>query len=123
VARKLVTIAYLMLKNNEPYRYAKPKLMAEKFTALDRDAATSSNSSKKQSRKKSPTALAREGLAAVYASAGLPKVTTPEKLAKGEQRMLKGQNLNTFVEELYSSTSSQPQKQVRQRKEHSRRQR
>src|SRR6185436_8081090 len=23
-ARKLVTIAYLMLKNNEPYRYAKP---------------------------------------------------------------------------------------------------
>ena len=29
-----MSIAYLMLKNNEPYRYAKPKLMAEKFTAL-----------------------------------------------------------------------------------------
>lgn len=25
VARKLVTIAYLMLKNNEPYRYARPE--------------------------------------------------------------------------------------------------
>src|SRR5262249_14788628 len=34
VARKLVTIAYLMLKNNEPYRYAKPELMRVKFTKL-----------------------------------------------------------------------------------------
>jgi hypothetical protein len=27
VARKLVLVAYLMLKNNEPYRYARPDLM------------------------------------------------------------------------------------------------
>jgi len=35
VARKLVMIAYLMLKYNEPYRYAKPELMRVKFTTLD----------------------------------------------------------------------------------------
>src|SRR4029079_1055018 len=34
VARKLVTIAFLMLKNDEPYRYARPELMREKFMAL-----------------------------------------------------------------------------------------
>ena len=34
LARKLVTVAYLMLKHNEPYRYARPELMAEKFTSL-----------------------------------------------------------------------------------------
>src|SRR4051812_21906009 len=34
VARKLATIAYLMLKNHEPYRYAKPELMREKFAKL-----------------------------------------------------------------------------------------
>jgi len=36
VARKLVTITYLMLKNKEPYRYATPTLMLQKFAALDR---------------------------------------------------------------------------------------
>ncbi len=34
VARKLVTIAYLMLKHNEPYRYSRPELMRAKFTRL-----------------------------------------------------------------------------------------
>jgi 4-hydroxy-3-methylbut-2-enyl diphosphate reductase IspH len=32
--RKLVTIAFLMLKNNEPYQYARPALVHNKFTAL-----------------------------------------------------------------------------------------
>jgi hypothetical protein len=34
VARKLVTVAYRMLKNNEPYRYARPELMRAKFATL-----------------------------------------------------------------------------------------
>lgn len=34
LARKLVTVAYLMLKHSEPYRYARPELMAKKFTEL-----------------------------------------------------------------------------------------
>lgn len=34
LARKLVMVAYLMLKHNEPFRYARPELMAQKFTDL-----------------------------------------------------------------------------------------
>jgi hypothetical protein len=30
LVRKLATVAYLMLKHNEPYRYARPELMAKK---------------------------------------------------------------------------------------------
>src|SRR3982751_4778950 len=37
-ARKLVTIAYLMLKNNEPYRYAKPELVKGKLDECRRKA-------------------------------------------------------------------------------------
>lgn len=36
LARKLVTIAWQMLKHSEPYRYANPMLMATKFTKLRR---------------------------------------------------------------------------------------
>ena len=103
VARKLVSIAYLMLKNNEPYRYAKPKLVAEKFAALDR--AAGGKTSKSRKRKPGPTAQARAGLAAVYAHAGLPKVTSPDNLPDGEQRMLKERKLTSFVGDLYEPAS------------------
>jgi hypothetical protein len=103
VARKLVSIAYLMLKNNEPYRYAKPKLVAEKFAALDR--AAGGKTSKSRKRKPGPTAHARAGLAAVYAHAGLPKVTSPDNLPDGEQRMLKERKLTSFVGDLYEPAS------------------
>lgn len=35
LARRLVTVAFLMLKNNEPYRYARPDLIRQKFTKLN----------------------------------------------------------------------------------------
>ena len=38
MARKLVLVAFLMLKNNEPYRYARPELMREKFSRLGETA-------------------------------------------------------------------------------------
>ncbi len=101
VARKLVTIAYLMLKNNEPYRYAKPELMAEKLTMLDRaksDAARNKRSKSKASLK----SHARSGLAAVYSHAGLPTVKNPGDLSPGEQKMLKNRKLVGFAKGLYS---------------------
>jgi transposase len=113
VARKLVTIAYLMLKNNEPYRYAKPKLMAEKFGALDR-AAAGTKGRKSRRAKPGPTAQARAGLAAVFANAGLPKATPPADLPAGEQRMLKERRLQDFVSELYSPTTGQAPAKTRQ---------
>ena len=38
-ARKLVTIAFLMLKNNEPYRYAKPETVHSKLAEARRHYA------------------------------------------------------------------------------------
>jgi hypothetical protein len=34
LARKLALVAYLMLKHDEPYRYARPQLMRAKFARL-----------------------------------------------------------------------------------------
>lgn len=102
VARKLVTIAYLMLKNNEPYRYAKPALMAHKFAVLKRATPESS-----QPRKSGWQAPARAGLAAVYTHAGLPSVISPDQLPSGEQRMLKERQLEHFARELYVPTAGQ----------------
>lgn len=100
VARKLVTVAFLMLKNNEPYRYARPELMRKKFTTLKvKDAG----SNKVRTRGK-------PGLADVYQAAGLPRVTRPEDLPPGESQMLSERKLNDFVEDLY-------QPKARQRKE------
>ncbi len=81
-ARKLVTIACLMLRHNEPYRYAKPALMAEKFTALKRAPCGRTTKVRKLTASLRPSA--QEGLAA------------------GEQRMLKDRKLKDFVAELYS---------------------
>ena len=102
VARKLVTIAYLMLKNNEPYRYAKPELMRKKFTALDILSKGRRSTGAVQ-----PT---KSGLADVYDAAGLPQVTTPEKLTEGERRILRNNNLRQFVRELYQPPAKKPGK-------------
>lgn len=97
LARKLVTVAYLMLKHNEPYRYARPELMAEKFTNL------SSKYLPKESQPQ-PSPLrrsAKQGLPAVYHQAGLPATLTPEQLPAGERRMLAERQLTQFVDELH----------------------
>jgi hypothetical protein len=93
LARKLVTIAFLMLKNNEPYRYARPELMREKFSKL--------NVLKPKSIAPRKAGQAKPGLGEIYKAAGLPQVTSPENLPAGEQHMLKERQLNGFVQELY----------------------
>lgn len=92
-ARKLVVVAYLMLKNNEPYRYARPELMREKFSKLGK-TATGEKSPVLQTRPKS-------GLPEVYAAAKLPAAKPPEELPSGERRMLEERNLGDFVQGLY----------------------
>jgi transposase len=97
VARKLVTIAYLMLKNDEPYRYAKPELMNKKFAKLrgtGREPAEGPSAPR-------PRTKAKEGLEEVYRSAQLPPVTSPEGLPAGERRMLAERGLEDFVRGLY----------------------
>jgi hypothetical protein len=105
VARKLVTIAYLMLKNNEPYRYAKPALMAEKLSKLD--SIQKSKEKKNNKPIKKTTSLrthVRDGLGSVYSNAGLATVESLDQLAPGEQRMIRSKKLVGFTKELYSPT-------------------
>lgn len=96
LARKLVTIAFLMLKNNEPYRYARPDLMRRKFTKLKVISKVSASC----------------GLEEIYRSAKLPAVTTPTALPTGEQCMLKKRKLTSYVAELYAGDAG-PNKNLR----------
>ena len=93
LARKLVTIAYLMLKNNEPYRYANPVLMRKKFTKLE------------VLRKRSKVS---NDLDAIYRATGLPPVTTPDQLPKGERQMLNERELEEYVATLYQPCNKKP---------------
>ncbi len=79
-ARKMVTIAFLMLKNNEPYRYATPLPTRGKLARL-RIAATGERKYAKPSlgKKGRPANYGSKvhqvrwpGLAEVYATEGLP---------------------------------------------------
>ncbi len=97
VARKLVTIAYLMLKNDEPYRYAKPDLMSEKFAKLRGNGHEPAEGPPAPR----PRTKAKEGLEELYRSAQLPPVTSPEGLPAGERRMLAERGLEGFVQGLY----------------------
>jgi hypothetical protein len=105
VARKLVTVAFLMLKHNEPYRYARPALMREKFAALQTRLEPGGTD---EPAKPKPRAKGKPGLAEVYRDAGLPAVTCPEELPPGEKRMLTERELDEFVAELYHPTTACP---------------
>jgi hypothetical protein len=97
VARKLVTIAFLMLKHNEPYRYARPELMRAKFAKLQpREGDPQGRGGQAR-----PRGKGRPGLAEVYEAAGLPAVIEPEELPPGERHMLTERKLDEFVAELY----------------------
>ncbi len=81
-AKKLVTIAYLMLKSNEPYRYAKLDVVKPKFTACRSKAK--------------PTAAAR--LNALYRLHGLPTCQTPAEWSTGERRALDQAAVRPFAD-------------------------
>jgi transposase len=95
-ARKLVLVAFLMLKNKEPYRYARPELMRKEFSWLG-ETATGKRTPVLRSKPKA-------GLAEVYAAPNLPSVKAPQELPRGERRMLEERKLMGFVRELYQPT-------------------
>lgn len=95
LARKLVTVAYLMLKHNEPYRYALPERMAEKFRELHNKYVPA------EQRGRRPRRSARPGLREVYQQAGLPPTCPPKEFPSGERRMLEERKMSDFVQELH----------------------
>ncbi len=94
VARKLVTIAWLMLKNNEPYRYAVANRVHKKFTRLRFTATGELTRSKRGS--------APKDLPAAYVKHGLPPVRRFDELPAGERQMLRDRGLEPAVRELHA---------------------
>ena len=94
LARKVVTVAYLMLKHQEPYRYARPDLVAKKLGHLR---------GKEKEAGRSPTrgSTAPQRLATVYESVGLPPIGAPDQLPAGERRMRADRDLSDYVEGLH----------------------
>jgi transposase len=98
VARKLVTIAYLMLKNNEPYRYAVVKRVHQKFTGLRSTVAGKPTRAK-------PGNVPKD-LSEACATHGLPPIRRFDELPAGERRVLRERGLEPAVRELHAQPAS-----------------
>lgn len=113
VARKLVTIAWRMLKNNEPYRYALPSTTQVKLAKL-RVLATGRRLPRGRAAagKASPVVNRGTGsslgrsLAQVYAIEGLPALQPPPR---GEKRVAARAPTKGRFQETASRTGSKPQ--------------
>jgi transposase len=115
-ARKLAVIAYLMLKNHEPYRYAQPKATETKLARL-RVRVTGKRKRTGPARTTRPANYGSgiwtrlvPGLGQVYAAEGLPPAREPAALPAGELRMLHQQKVAGYVEGL-----QEPHRKVRAR--------
>jgi len=104
-ARKLAVIGWLMLKSNQPYRYAIPRSTASKLAKL-RVKVTGQKRKGGISKGGKRQALLPGGgrtiqsLAGVCQSEGLPP---PPKLAAGEQRTIEAAGCGVFVAQLAES--------------------
>jgi transposase len=127
-ARKLVTIAWLMLKNNEPYRYANPTTTQQKLSRLR--VAVTGEQRKPELRGRrpgvkngaNPSTRLVPSLGAVCEQEGLPPAHGFEQLPAGEQRVLKSLGVIDYVEQINKShrdprKRKPPQNQVSARKE------
>lgn len=114
-ARKLVVIAWQMLKENEPYRYAQPAATEAKLSRL-RVKATGARRKTGPAKGSAPAGNQGTGkrtrtvrsLPAVYAAEGLPESTAPAGLSAGEERALAQAGVSAYVEQL-----QQPQRRER----------
>jgi transposase len=106
-ARKLAVIAWHMLRNNEPYRYAQPAPTANKLSRLRvratgarRRTGPAKGSAQPGHRGTGQRTRTVQSLKAIYSSEGLPETTPAEKLKAAEIRTLQQQRIMQFVEEL-----------------------
>jgi len=107
-ARKLVSIAFLMLKNNEPYRYAVPATTERKLSRLRMAVTGKQRQPKHKGRRPGvknganpPTRLVAS-LKTVCEREGMPGVHGFEQLPIGEQRILKSLGVIDFVKQIGS---------------------
>jgi transposase len=106
-ARKLVTIAYLMLKNNEPYRYAKLDVVKNKLTKCRRTTHPSRPTRTRPNR----TQAEASPLNDLYRQHGMPMCQPPTTWSAGERRALEAAEVMPFAESMHKpSTKEKPSK-------------
>ena len=105
-ARKLVGVAWLMLKNNEPYRYANPATTQQKLSRL-RVAVTGELRKPEHKGRRpgvkngaNPPTRLTPSLAEVCHQEGLPAVHGFEELPAGEQRILQSLGVIDYVTQI-----------------------
>lgn len=105
-ARKLVTIAWHMLKNNEPYRYAVPLSTETKLSRLRVQATGEKHTSgptkgapRSQNYGSHQHTRAIPSINRLYEQEGLPQIAP---LPAGEMRMLRDAQLLPYVEKIQS---------------------
>ena len=107
-ARKLVTIAWLMLKNNEPYRYASPTTTQQKLTRLRVAVTGQQRKAKHKGRRpgvkngQNPPTRQVPSLNQVCEQEALPPAHGFEQLPAGEQRILRTLGVIEYVQEIQS---------------------
>ena len=120
-ARKLVTIAYLMLRNKEPYRYALPQATDRKLARV-RHASTGVRRKPDRTAGKPPASgmaakppapagqsggrrgpRCTRSLPEIYRDEGLPPAKALDELPAGERRVLEGAGVTGFVRQLQES--------------------
>jgi hypothetical protein len=106
VARKLVTIAFLMLKNDEPYRYAKPDTVRAKLNAVRRKAGEAAP--KKEGKPGAGAEPVAGRLNAMYRRTALPAAKGPEQWSAGEHRALTAAGVTAFAREVHTEPVKQP---------------
>jgi transposase len=106
-ARKLVTIAYLMLKNNEPYRYAKLEVVKNKLKDCQRKADSTTGSRAKPTNEPTESPLNE-----LYRQHGLPTCQAPTDWSDGERNALDEAEVLPFAESIHQPA---PKKEKRKR--------
>jgi transposase len=96
-ARKLATIAYLMLKNDEPYRYAQPERVRAKLRHVAR-----ATEPPEPAARVGPKAEPADRLNRTDSRAGPPPSRTPAEWSAGERRALEGAGVTAFAEEVHA---------------------
>jgi transposase len=100
-ARKLVTVAYLMLKHNEPYRYAKPDVVKDKLADCRRKAGQA------PSRAEAGDADGSR-LNDLYREHGLPACQPPAAWSAGEWRGHGDPDVTAFAEGVHTRPPAKP---------------
>lgn len=118
-ARKLVTIAWLMLKHNEPYRYANPTTTQQKLSRL-RVAVTGEHRQAEHRGRRPGTRNGAQlpsrlvpSLGTVCEQEGLPPTHGFEQLPADEQRILKSLGVIEYVTQIHTERREPRQGAVR----------